>query len=133
MTKRRLLSLLSAGIFSQAVCLPAVADTGRLTAEDIRRDIVGRTIYLAAPVAGEFPLNYRPNGVVDGDGQALGLGRFIAPKDKGKWWIDGDRLCQRFNVWYDGTPMCFELSRTAPGKVKWTRDNGQTGVARIGN
>jgi hypothetical protein len=103
-----------------------------LTAEDIRRGIIGRTIYLAAPLGGEFPLNYHRNGRVDGDGDALGLGRFIKPADSGRWWVDGDRLCQQFRIWYGGTPMCFELSRTGPKSVKWVRDNGETGVARIG-
>ncbi|SIQ52912.1 hypothetical protein SAMN05880582_10249 [Rhizobium sp. RU20A] len=133
MKKTLLHALLSASLALPMLAGAAFADTGRLNADEIRRDIVGRTIYLAAPIGGEFPLNYRTNGVVDGDGEALGLGKFIAPKDKGKWWIDGNRLCQQFNVWYDGAPMCFELSRTEPGKVKWVRDNGQTGVARIGN
>lgn len=29
--------------------------------------------------------------------------------------------------------MCFELERAGANKVKWTRDNGKTGLARIGN
>jgi hypothetical protein len=68
-----------------------------------------------------------------GSGQAIGLGKFFKPEDEGKWWIDANRLCQKFHTWYDGAPMCFELETAGPGKVKWTRDNGQTGVARIGN
>ncbi len=133
MKKSLLHALLSASLLSPLLAAGASADTGRLSADDIRRDVIGRTIYLAAPMGGEFPLNYRTSGVVDGDGQALGLGKFVAPKDKGKWWIKDDRLCQQFNVWYDGAPMCFELTRADPGKLKWVRDNGQTGVARIGN
>lgn len=103
-----------------------------LSADDVRSDIIGRRIFLAAPLGGEFPLNYRSNGVVDGDGEALGLGRFIAPRDSGRWWVRGDRLCQQFTKWYDGAPMCFELTRTGPGRLHWRRDNGETGTARIG-
>lgn len=112
---------------------PAMADDARYTDDDIRETIVGRTIYLAAPMGGEFPLNYRPTGNVDGDGQALGLGRFARPNDSGNWWIDSDRLCQQFESWYNGSPMCFELFRVDERRVKWVRDNGQTGVARIGD
>jgi hypothetical protein len=110
---------------------PALAAGEPLTAGDIRHDIIGHTIYLAAPVSGEFPLNYHANGVVDGDGEALGLGRFVAPKDTGRWWISGDKLCQKFTTWYDGAPMCFDLTREDAAHVKWVRDNGETGVARI--
>lgn len=98
---------------------------------DIRSEIVGHRIYLAAP-GGEFPLNYRRNGVVDGDGEALGLGRFMAPRDRGRWWVQGNRLCQQFRTWYNGAPMCFELTRIGPNRLRWVRDNGETGSARIG-
>jgi hypothetical protein len=103
-----------------------------LTGGDIRRDIVGHTIYLSAPMGGEFPLNYRNNGEVDGNGQALGLGRFIKPSDTGHWWVDGDRLCQQFKTWYNGAPKCFTLTKAGPKLLKWLRDDGDTGMARIG-
>lgn len=112
---------------------PIAASAEMMRADDIRKDIVGRTIYLAAPLGGEFPLNYRRSGVVDGDGKALGLGRFIQPQDRGKWWIEGDKLCQQFTKWYKGSPMCFTLTRTGPKKLKWVRNNGETGMARIGD
>ena len=99
---------------------------------DIRREIIGRTIYLAAPLGGEFPLTYRPSGVVDGDGTAVGLGKFIKPDDNGRWWIEADRLCQQFTVWYKGAAMCFELTKVGVDRVKWLRDYGESGIARIG-
>jgi hypothetical protein len=105
----------------------------RFTANDIKGEIIGKRIYLAVPFGGEFPLNYRLDGQVDGSGEALGLGRFAKPNDKGKWWIKGDRLCQQFTSWYKGAPMCFELIRTGDKRLKWIRDNGETGTARIGS
>lgn len=110
--------------------IPALA--GELSAEDIRREIVGRHVFLAVPLGGEFPLNYHADGRVDGDGDAIGLGRLAKPTDSGRWWIDGDRLCQKFESWYDGKPMCFVLTRTGERQVAWERDNGDTGTARIG-
>ena len=102
-------------------------------ASDIRKEIIGRRIYLAAPLGGELPLYYATNGTVDGSGEAVGLGKWLKPNDSGRWWIAGDRLCQKFTTWYDGKPMCFELKRSGAGKVFWRRDNGETGIARIGN
>lgn len=126
----RMLGLVAAAF---AVLMPAAFASERYTADAIREDIIGKRIYLATPFGGEFPLNYRPNGVVDGSGEALGLGRFAKPNDKGRWWISDDRLCQQFTSWYKGAPMCFELIRTGERTLKWIRDNGQTGTARIGN
>lgn len=110
----------------------SLSQAAQMSAAEIKRDIVGHSVFLAAPVGGEFPLNYHKSGRVDGDGEALGLGKFLAPKDSGKWWIKGDRLCQQFKVWYDGSPMCFELVRTGDKSLKWIRDNGEKGSARIG-
>lgn len=104
-----------------------------MTEAEIRKKIIGHTIYLEAPMGGEFPLNYRTSGVVDGDGKALGIGKLIQPSDTGKWWIADDKLCQQFNTWYKGAKMCFDLTATGADKVKWVRDNGESGVARIGN
>ncbi len=101
-------------------------------ANEIAGEIVGRRIFLEAPLGGEFPLNYRRSGSVDGDGDAVGLGRFVKPKDTGTWWIQSDRLCQRFRTWYDGRSMCFELYRVDGERLKWIRDDGKTGIARIG-
>lgn len=108
------------------------AHASAFSASDIRTDIIGRTIYLATPFGGEFPLNYRAGGQVDGDGEALGLGRWVQPNDTGRWWIDGNRLCQQFENWYNGAPMCFTLTRTGDLTLNWLRDNGESGTARIG-
>ena len=113
--------------------LPTSARADAMTGEEIRRDIIGRTIFLAAPISGEFPLNYRQSGVVDGDGAALGLGKIIKPNDTGKWSIEGDKLCQQFKTWYNGEKMCFVLTRLKADAVKWVRNNGETGIARIGD
>ena len=118
-----------------SAAMPAVAraDGETLAAADIRKDIIGRRIYLAAPLGGELPLHYSSTGTVDGSGEAVGLGKWLKPNDSGRWWIAGDRLCQKFQTWYDGKPMCFELKRSGAGKVFWRRDDGTTGIARIGN
>jgi hypothetical protein len=121
-----------AAIGAALLAAPAAADTGAMTDKEIRAAVVGKRIYLQTPFGGEFPLNYRTNGKVDGDGQALGLGRFMAPADKGKWWIKGGRLCQQWTEWYDGKAQCFVLQRTGETTLYWKRDDGLEGEARIG-
>ncbi|NEJ33044.1 hypothetical protein GR205_34510 [Rhizobium leguminosarum] len=103
---------------STLMLMPSLGLTETLGEADIRRDI---------------PLIFRSSGTVDGNGQAIGLGRYVKPSDTGQWWIDANRLCQKFQSWNKGKPMCFELERAGANTIKWTRDNGRTGVARIGN
>jgi hypothetical protein len=104
------------------------ADT--LTDAQLRGMIAGKRIYLSAP-GGEFPMNYRPNGVVDATGEAIGLGRFAQPTDSGRWWIRDNRICQQWTSWYDGKVFCFAVKATGPGRITWQRDDGASGTARI--
>jgi hypothetical protein len=109
---------------------PAAADL--LSGRQIDETIRGRRIYLAVPLGGEFPLNYRADGKVDGSGEAVGLGRTMRPTDSGRWWVDGTKLCQQWTSWYGGKVFCFTLRKTAPTQLAWTRDDGLSGIARIG-
>ncbi len=117
---------------------PAMANEGALGAsqtlsgDQIRKLVTGKRIYLATPLGGEIPLFYAPSGTVDGSGEAIGLGRWLKPKDTGRWWVENDRLCQQWTSWYDGARMCFTLTSVGEGRVAWRRDNGESGIARLG-
>lgn len=50
--------------------------------------------------------------------------------DRGKWWVDGSRLCQKWSSWMDGETYCYTLSRSGD-RVRWVRSDGRSGTARI--
>ena len=129
---RSLAALTQAVVLTAGAAAPAAADTGAMSGREIQSAVNGKRIYLQTPLGGEFPLYYRQDGVVDGSGEALGLGRFMAPKDSGKWWIADNRLCQQWQEWYDGKRQCFVLQRTGDTTLYWKRDDGLEGEARIG-
>ncbi len=106
--------------------------TGELSGNELRQLVNGKTVYLAAPLGGEFPLNYKPDGSVTGDGAAVGLGRFFAARETGRWFMSGNQLCQQFPTWYSGQRLCFNVVKLPNNRIRWTRDNGETGVARLG-
>lgn len=117
------------------LCGPAArAEEGELLRGEAIRDAVnGKRIYLEIPLGGEFPLYYQRDGKVDGSGEAVGLGRFFRPNDSGKWWIEKQTLlCQQWTSWYDGKKFCFELRKLPGNKLAWYRDDGEKGVARVG-
>lgn len=111
------------------LAVPAAAE--KLQGAALQSFISGKRIYLAVPLGGEIPLTYRPGGVVDGSGEAVGLGRYMTPKDRGRWWVAGDRLCQKWQKWYDGKTFCFTVARIAENRIRWVRDDGKSGVARL--
>jgi hypothetical protein len=115
------------------VALGGVASARQLEGNALRQTVVGKRIYLAVPLGGELPLFYRADGRVDGSGVAVGLGRFLQPKDSGRWWVDGRRLCQKWQTWYDGRTFCFTVQDLGGNKIAWARDDGEKGIARIGN
>jgi hypothetical protein len=122
----------SAFIFVSLFGLVASASaSSALSGAELKQLVTGRTVFLAAPLGGEFPLNYKPDGSVTGDGQAVGLGRFFAARETGRWFMRGDQLCQQFPTWYNGTRLCFTVQRLPNDRIRWTRDNGETGIARV--
>lgn len=113
---------------------PSVGAAGEgkpLAGAALKSFITGRRIYLAVPLGGEIPLTYRANGVVDGSGEAAGLGKYMTPKDRGRWWVDGNRLCQKWQSWYDGRTFCFTVAELPGSRIRWVRDDGKSGVARV--
>jgi hypothetical protein len=111
----------------------AVATGTQLAGDGLRQAVSGKRIYLAVPLGGEMPLFYRPDGRVDGSGDAVGLGRFLKPRDSGRWWVQGDRLCQKWQAWYEGRVFCFTVRDLGGNKIAWLRDDGEKGIARIGD
>lgn len=80
---------------------------------------------------GSFPLNYRSNMRVTGDGTGLGLARFFAPKETGRWWIASNQLCQKFPTWYNGRTFCFSIQRIDNNRIRWQRSDGYSGTATV--
>ncbi len=120
------LAALSLSFLSQPVFAKALSDA------QIQSTISGKTVRLATRW-GSFPLIYRANKSVTGNGEALGLARFFAPKETGKWWVAGGRLCQQFPTWYDGKPNCFSLTATGGNNLTWVREDGYSGTATVSN
>ena len=111
-----------------------VSEAGeKLAGDKIAPAIAGKRIYLYIPLGGELPLYYRADGYVDGSGEAIGLGRFLAPSDSGKWWVENDQLCQQWTQWYNGRVFCFKLEKLAENQLVWRRDDGEEGLARLGD
>jgi hypothetical protein len=111
----------------------ALANGTQLAGDTLKQTVSGKRIYLSVPLGGELPLYYRPDGRVDGSGEAAGLGRYLKPKDSGRWWVQGERLCQKWQSWYDGRTFCFTVRDLGNNRIAWLRDDGEKGIARIGN
>ena len=103
-----------------------------LTGNVLRETVSGKTVYVK--ISGfELPIRYSAGGSMTGTMSmvAAALARGDGASDRGKWWISGDQLCQRWTSWMDGKSYCYKL--TLRGKaVSWVRNDGRSGTARIG-
>jgi hypothetical protein len=114
-----------------AVLAASPGQAAPLEGEALRRLVAGRTMLLAVPLGGEFPLIYRPDGTVTGESPQSLFARLDPKADSGRWWVDGASLCQVWSAWYDGKRHCFTIEPTGPRTVRWVRDDGLSGKARI--
>ena len=120
--------LCGAAIIAVASQSPVLAN--KLSGNEINSLISGKKVLLQTSW-GSFPLRYATSRRVTGDGTALGLARFFAPKETGKWWVKSDQLCQKFPTWYRGKTFCFSLEKAGAKKLRWRRDDGYSGTALI--
>ena len=126
-------SPLTFGLISiTTICTSLPLAAQPLSGPQLSSFISGKRVYLKVPLGGEFPLYYAASGKVDGSGEAAGLGRLVKPSDSGRWWVAGDRLCQKWSTWYDGKPFCFTIDKTGESTIAWVRDDGYAGTARVG-
>jgi len=103
-----------------------------LAGDVLRKAVSGKTVYLK--ISGfELPIRYSAGGSMRGSMStvAAALTRGDGASDRGKWWISGDQLCQRWTSWMDGKSYCYKLALTGKS-VRWVRNDGRSGTARIG-
>ena len=62
---------------------------------------------------------------------AASFSRGDGSSDNGKWWVENDQLCQKWTSWMDGKQYCYKLTQQG-ASVRWVRNDGRSGTARIG-
>jgi hypothetical protein len=120
-----------AALVALSVAQPLFASAGPLSGEEIKALIGGKQVYLSTPIRIELPLYYGANGTVTGNISGFSMASMFAPKETGRWWVEGSKMCQQFPTWYKGKRFCFTIEQQGVGKIGWTRDDGYSGKARI--
>jgi hypothetical protein len=121
-------------LLAATLALPATAALGaeQLAGDALRQAISGKTVYLN--ISGfELPIRYASNGRMTGKmgTVAASFSRGDGASDSGKWWVADDQLCQKWTSWMNGKEYCYKLTRQGAA-VRWVRNDGRSGTARIG-
>jgi hypothetical protein len=123
-------------ILAVLVCASAAQASesgGFLSGHQLRSAVSGKTVYIQTPIGAEVPVRYRPNGTMSGNSgmQLAMLGGESVAKDNGQWWISRTELCQKWNNWSGGQSYCYRF-QIEGNRVRWVRNDGKTGTARLG-
>lgn len=108
------------------------AQAETLKGKKLRSEVTGKTIYLSVATGVELPIRYKAGGTMYGKlkGLIALVPTGMPSKDKGRWWITKNRLCQAWNKWLKRKAYCYKL-RKVKGQVYWYRNDGRSGTARI--
>lgn len=100
-----------------------------MSGQEAKSLVAGASIEIDAPFGYKIPVQYALDGSVTG--QAGGLASHLgSPTDKGRWWISGDHLCHRWNIWFGSEQQCLRLSKDGR-TIHWQNRDGNSGTARI--
>jgi hypothetical protein len=122
-------------LIAAAVSLPTAAvsaDPPSLAGDALRNAVSGKTVYLN--ISGfELPIRYSASGRMSGKmgSMAAALSRGDGASDSGRWWIEDNQLCQRWSSWMEGKSYCYKFTLKRKS-VRWVRNDGRSGTARIG-
>ncbi len=125
--KRKILLL----FFAAAPFTLAHAGEEALTGTALQNAVSGRTVYINTPM-GEVPIRYSKNGSVSGYTELAVLDGESTTRDRGRWWVSENKLCIRWQNWMSGATHCFTMHRVSPTLVRWRREDGKSGFARLG-
>jgi hypothetical protein len=109
----------------------SIAQAQQLAGEEIQNAVAGKTVFINTPM-GEVPVRYAANGSVSAYTELALLDGEESPGDRGRWWVSESKLCLQWRKWQGGRAHCFTMQRLSPTRVRWHRDDGKSGTARLG-
>lgn len=91
--------------------------------------LAGSLVELDTPLGTKLPIQFGSDGLVSAEAGDLApiLG---SKKDRGRWWVEGDRLCSKWFRWFDAEVRCITVSRDG-SRLYWKKDDGETGTATL--
>lgn len=108
---------------------PQLAQASDVPGSRLRALVSGSLLHLDTPLGTQIPITYSKDGALNGF--ANGLGSYLgSERDQGRWWVKRNRLCHRWDVWFDARPQCLSLKRRGM-KIYWQNEDGKNGTADL--
>jgi hypothetical protein len=119
--------IIAIGVLSLATT--AFADPTPVDGDSLKKSIPGSLVEIDTPLGAKMPIRFSADGLFSAEAGDLApiLG---SPKDRGRWWVEGDKLCSKFFRWFDAESRCITLARDG-SRLYWRKDDGETGTATL--
>ena len=105
------------------------ANAATLRGGNLKSTLQGRVLNLATQV-GTLPIRYRANGTMSGN--SAKIAKYVGfSNDRGRWWVSGAKLCQKWQKLFDRKTICYRLSKSG-NNISWS-GGGRSGSARLSN
>lgn len=105
------------------------ADTIPLSGTVLSKLVGGRTVLIDTPLGTQLPIEYHADGTLSGRAGQLSF-YLGSDRDTGRWWIKGDKVCQKWKRWFDGDVTCLRI-RHRGRHVFWQSDDGKSGTGLL--
>jgi len=108
----------------------AFADPVPLANDELKTTVSGSIVEIDTPLGTTVPMRFGTDGLVSAEAGALApvLG---SAKDRGRWWVDGEKLCTKWFRWFDAQVRCLTIARDG-NRIAWRKlDDGETGTATL--
>lgn len=130
-TLRRGFGLLRPYIALACLCgaSAAAADPAPLAGDGLKSLVPGTLIEIDTPLNTVLPVRFGTDGLMTGEAREL-TSVLGAEKDRGRWWVVGDKLCLKWFRWFDAEQQCLTLKQD-DNRIYWQEDAGKSGTATI--
>ena len=100
----------------------AAAEPVALTNQAIKDTVTGSVMHLDTPVGTKLPVRYADDGLISGE--AGDLASYLgAASDRGRWWVEKNRLCHKWFKWFDAEVQCLQLRQDGQ-RIFWRSVRG---------
>lgn len=107
----------------------ALADPMPIAGDGLKEMLAGAVVELDTPLGTKLPIRFGTDGLVSAEAGELAplLG---SAKDRGRWWVDGDKLCSKWFRWFDAEVRCITVAQDGT-RLHWRKEDGETGTATL--
>lgn len=115
-----------------AAATGARAEPVPLSNDELKATVAGSIVEIDTPLGTTVPMKFGSDGLVSAEAGVLApvLG---SAKDRGRWWVEDDKLCTKWFRWFDAGVRCLTIAREG-ARIHWRKiDDGETGTGTLVN